>query len=192
MPPLPSLNRKLNLVIPVDGTARGTIHVHTSPLELPIFELYFELISVAYGRMMQQLGPSSIMSGPRVAKLYLGKAADQLGMRDELNNGLLPAIEQATNVLAIEEGKGWVTFPYYNAKQWLSDEDRSQVENAVAFFIISSASLPPQTLPSSLGLMQSLWGAQTTSSNCTAFGASLTTSTQPEATERTEGSSATS
>lgn len=180
-PGTPRIDRRLRLVIPVDETARGTIYIHTQPLSLEVFEQYFEVISIAHGLLYQQ--GQSVLSGPRIAAMHIRKAADRLGQRAEVDQGLFPAIEQLTNVASLEEGKGWTMTPYYNAKAWLDDDDRSRVENAIAFFIINSAVMPPSQLPSLFGLMASLWGAQTTSSNSTDFAAGLKTSIAAGSTE---------
>jgi hypothetical protein len=179
MPP-PKLNRELNLVIPVDGTSKGTIHVHSTPISLEVFEQYFEPIAMAHAALYRQ--DNGVLSGPRIAAMHLRKAADRLGVREEVDNGLFAEIFRLTNVAAIEAGKGWVVYPYHEARNWLDPRDRSQVENAIAFFIVNSAVMPPNALPSILGLMTSLWGAQTTSSNCMEFAASLTKSTPAAAT----------
>ncbi len=66
------LNRKLNLVIPVDGTLRGTVYVHVTPISREIFEIYFEIFASAHAEMYRQ--GYGALSGPRIASLLLGKA----------------------------------------------------------------------------------------------------------------------
>jgi hypothetical protein len=177
----PSINRKLNLVIPVDDTTRGTVYVHSTPLSLEVFEKYFEVISRSQASLYRQ--GQAVLTGPRIAAMQLRRAADDLNMRQEVDGGLFPEIERLTNVVALEQGKGWTSAPYHEAKSWLDADDKSEVENAIAFFIINSAVMLRKMLPAILGLMESLWGAQTTSLNCTEYAASLATSTQPEPTK---------
>lgn len=179
MPPM-KLNKKLNLVIPVDDTSHGTIYIHSTPIALSIFEAYFEVLSAAHTAIFREGYQSAILSGSRVAAMHLRKCADRLQMRQEVDGGLMPEIERLTNVIALENGKGWITHPYYEAKAWLDDEDRSQVENAIAFFIVNSAVTPKRDLPDILGRIAPLWGAQSTSSTCTEFAGSLPTSTPAE------------
>jgi hypothetical protein len=176
----PKINRKLNLVIPIDGTTRGTVYVHSTPISLEVFEQHFEVIARAHAAIYRQ--GQAILSGPRIAAMQIKRAADELGLREQIDGGLFPEIERLTNVVALEEGRGWIPVPYHEAKSWLDADDRSEVDNAIAFFIIASAVMLRHMLPSVLGLMSSLWGAQTTSLNCTEYAASLATSTQPDPT----------
>ncbi len=109
-------------------------------------------------------------------------------MRNELDQGLLPELRRLTNVLVLEEGRGWITHPYHDARSWLDEDDRSEVENAIAFFITTSAVMRRDMVPATLDLANSLWGAQTTYSDCTEYAASLPTSTPAEITAITAAS----
>lgn len=168
-------------MIPIDGTTRGTIHVHSTPISLEVFEQYFEVISLAHANLYRQ--GQAVYSGPRIAAMHLRRAADQLDVRQSVDNGLMMEMQRLTNVAVVEEGKGWATVPYHEAKTWLDEDDRSEVENAIAFFIINSAVMLRSMISSILALMGSLWGAQTTYLSSTEYAASLPTSTPDEATK---------
>jgi hypothetical protein len=172
------LNQKLNLVIPVDGTTRGTVYTHTTPLSREVFEKYWEVMSKTFASNYQR--GLSVHAGPRIAMLALKKYAQEMGELAEVESGLIPEMLRLTNVLVLEEGRGWQSVPYHEAKKWLDPDDQSEVENAVCFFTLNSALLKRNMTPSVLGLMASLWGALTTSLDCTAFGASCPTSTPAE------------
>lgn len=176
------INSRLNLIIPVDGTARGTIYIHTTPLSREVFEQHFKAVALSHTNIFKQ--GFGVHTGPRIASLLLKEAADELGVLDAVERGLLPEIHRLTNVLALEEGRGYVAFPYHEAVEWMDEDDRAEVENAIVFFILSSAVFRRVDLASFLNLANSLWGALTTSSNCTEYAASLTTSMREEATRR--------
>lgn len=59
----------------------------------------------------------------------------------------------------------------------LSRDDLTEVENAIAFFIVASATLPRAQRPAMLKAASDLWGAQVSSSSFTEWFSSLRTST---------------
>jgi hypothetical protein len=87
-------------------------------------------------------------------------------------------IHRLTNVL-VPGANGWETIPYDDAIKTgaVSDEDLSEVENALVFFIVVSAMHRRQVLRVMLPGAASLWGAQTSLLDCSGFGATLRTST---------------
>lgn len=182
------INRKLNLVIPVD-TGNGTIYVHSTPISRDIFEKYFLVLSKTFAQIYQQ--GLNIQAGPRVAALLLKKIAVDSGEwdgPDGVQNGLVEEIKRLTNVVVSvgdwgenKDGqpapKGWQTMPYVAAVQraLLDEDDIAEVENALCFFTCASHLNTRMQLPIILGLIASLWGALNTPLNSTEYSNSLPT-----------------
>ena len=121
------IDKKLNLVIPVDGTARGTIYVHSTPISRDVFEKYFMVLSKTFAQIYKQ--GLDIYAGPRVAALLLRKTAEEMDVLDGFDgveNGLMAEMLRLTNVIYSDEG-GWRTMPYEDAvnQKILDSEDVS-------------------------------------------------------------------
>lgn len=173
------INKKLNLVIPVD-TEDGTVYVHSTPISREIFEQYFLPISRTFAEIYRQR--LDIVAGPRIAMMMLRKAATDLGVLegpDGVENGLIAEIRRLTNV-AIPSDKGWETYPLQDviSRSLLSEDDISEIEGAVTFFICASAMHRKSELPIILNGMTSLWDAQTTLLGFSEFVTSLRQSTE--------------
>lgn len=183
-----TLDAKLNIVIPVDGTARGTVYVHSTPISREVYRKYFEELTRTFG-LITRSGDLT-MIGPASAALYLEKAATALGTwdsRDGVRDGLIAEIHRLTNIKAVN-GKGWEVIPYYEAQGILSDDDRAEIEDILCFFTLCSSVLHrPQRGPI-LRITAGLWGAQLTSLSCTEFDASSQGSTPAGSTEGTASS----
>lgn len=182
------VDKKLNLVIPVDY-GDLTYWVHSAPISQETFEQHYLIISKTFASIHGQgLGASS---GPRVAFLLM----KDLAMRDGtwegatgIANTLVAEIVRRTNVRVPVEGKGWELLPFQEAldKQLLSPEDRSEVLNALTFFMVASSMYPRVSRNEMLELATSLWGAQLTPLNFSEFSGSLPTSTETaSSTEKT-------
>lgn len=176
------LNRKLNMVIPIETRDGITIYVHSTPIMRETFETYFEPIARTFTQIYS--AGHGIYSGPRVAELILRKVATQMNMWDGENgvkNGLIVEIHRLTNV-ATPSPAGWTYLPWEIAvKDGLVDEDdASEVENALVFFTVASAMHKKSELRPLLESALSLWGAQPESLKLTDYLASLPTSTVTE------------
>lgn len=184
------LDKKLNLVLPLDYGGRA-FYVHAAPVSREVFESNFMIISKTFARIHAE-GLSSI-AGPRIAYLMLRAIAQEDGAWDGptgVNMSLVAEIVRLTNFVMPGE-RGWETIPFQSAldEKKIDDEDRSEVLNALVFFTVASAMYPARDLYTTkdqttgkervgiLSFALSLWGGQTSSSNCTEFAASLPTST---------------
>lgn len=183
------IDAKLNIVIPVESD-KGTIYVHSTPISHYVFERYFLTISKAFTAIYA--GGLGTIAGPRISMLLLKKTAEDDGDwdgEDGVQRGLVAEIRRLSNViLPTENGGGWQTIPLEVcvSRKILSPEDISEVENAIAFFIISTSMQRRAMLKVTLGGMASIWGVQTTSLGSTEFAGSLTTSTMPVTTGEKE------
>lgn len=174
------VNRKLNLVIPVD-TAGGALYVHSIPISREVFERYWLPISKAFAGIYGQ--GLSVMAGPRVAALMLKKVSEEAGLwegPDGVEKGLMNEIRRLTNVAVPNRvNGGWEVVPYDDVvrQKRLDPDDLSEIENALVFFICASSMHREAEIQNILTGMSLLWGAQTTSSSCTEYANSLPTST---------------
>src|SRR5262245_6595076 len=174
------LNRKLNIVLTVD-TDDGPIHVHSTPIGREVFEDNFLVISRAFTAVYTNgLGP---VTGPRVAALLLRQEAKTMGIWEKTQQSLMAEIYRLTNVVVPSEN-GWESIPFDVAKKRgvLTEDAAAEVENCIVYFTCaSSIHLKAEMLVATEGL-NTLWGAQTISSNVTEFMRSLPILTQEETT----------
>ena len=173
------LNEKLHMVVPLysqDGDVETIYaYVHSAPISREVFEAHFMLISKTFAAIYGE-GLGEIV-GPRVAKLIMMEVAKRT--RDmEGATALINEIRRLTNVVTRGPG-GWVTIPFQDAvdRGDLDADDLAEVENAICFFTVVSATHKKQILQAMLPGAVALWGGQTSSSDCTGFVASLRTST---------------
>lgn len=178
-----TIDRKLNIVLKVE-TAKGTIHVHSSPIGREVFEDNFLVISRAFTAVYTNgLGP---VTGPRVAALLLRDEAKKMGVWERTQQSLMAEIYRLTNVVAPGDS-GWESFPFLVAKQRgvLDPDDAAEVENCIVYFTCASSIHLRAELTVATEGLSTLWNAQTTSSNVTEFMRSLPTSMPEETTGET-------
>ena len=162
-------------------TEKGSVYLHSMPISKEMWKSYFFILARTYAELLKLLNGS----GPPPACLMLQRVATQDGVwagENGVEQALLPEIRRLSNVVMQAEGR-WQTIPYDQAlRQKLIDEDDADdMENVLVFFICVSAHLRGQRnkekLDIMLGIMKSQWNAPTTLLDCTAFSASLPTST---------------
>lgn len=175
------INRALNLVVPVE-TGAGTVYLHSSPLSREAFEGSFRIIAAAHADIFGR-GGAYIMSGPRVAALTLrsvGRAqADAEGREGDTGaTALLGELRRLTVVIA-PGANGWDTLPVDTAVQRgvIEAEDWTEVENALAFFMLVYWMEPRSNVENAMTKMAGLMKLSIVSSSPTEFIASLQTST---------------
>lgn len=176
------IDKRLNLVIPVE-TESGTLYVHSSPLMTQTFEAYYLVLARAFSEIYR--GGLGWQTGPRVAMMIIRDVAKGMnpagttGFSDDVELGLIGEMKRLTNV-AVLGPAGWANIPYTEAtaKGLITQEDASEVENAVAFFIVASSLNKRSEVPTIVTSAAKLWGGLTTSLNCTEYAASLPTSTE--------------
>jgi len=177
------IDKKLNLVLTVDRADRASIFVHSTPIRQEIFTRYYAIIAKTFTRIYGDgLG---FLAGPRVAAMILrdvAKAQEQLDGPGGAENGLLNEIKRLTAVIA-PGISGWETLPFVEAvaRKILSDDEVSEVENAIVFFIVASAMHRKSELTGVLDGAKAIWGGQIVSSTSTEYAASLPISTTAEA-----------
>lgn len=171
------IDKKLNLVIPIQDES-GTFYVHATPLSHIVFERYYKVLARTFTVIVSMY---SEVSGPRVALMTLREVAENIGMKDDVEQGLIPEIRRSTNML-VPTDHGWETVMFQQAldRKMLSEEDVSEVENALTFFTVYSAMLKRQQRVELLDGAARMWGASVTSLSVSEYGASLKTSIEVE------------
>jgi hypothetical protein len=173
----PGLNDRLHFVIPIyaDDGETITAYVHSAPISRDVFDAHFLLISKTFTAFHTEgLG---FLGGPRVASLMLKKMAER--MNDPAGAvSLMNEIRRLSNVL-MRGANGWESLPFHDVteQRMLSEDDLSEATNAIVFFIVASAMYRKNLLRPMLEGAATMWGAQISSLNFTAYTASVGTST---------------
>lgn len=162
-----------------------TIYVHSMPVSRAVFEENFVLISKAFATMYGTgLG---FMAGPRVASMIVRRVAEDLKIwegESGAGNTFMNEIRRLSNVLIPVQGRGWQTLPYEEAlaQNLLTEDEVSEAENAICFFILTSAMHLRRHVAGILEQAGGLWETSTTLLNVTEYMKSLPTSTGGEIT----------
>lgn len=174
------IDRRLNIVVPLDGPDGAPIaYVHAQPVSLHTFEAHSAVIAAAYTAIFA--GRVGGLSGPRVAAMALKEEAQAVGKWDGphgVERTLFAEIRRLSNFIC-QEGGTWESIPYEDAvRQGLINEwERSEVDNALAFFTVVSCMDRRRALNDRLALMTLFWDASSTSLTSTDFASSIKTLT---------------
>lgn len=172
------IDRKLNLVLPIERDG-GTIYVHSTPIGREVFERYFLPISKAFTAIYAEgLGTTG---GPRVAAMMLRKISEDMGQwegAEGVEAGLMNEIRRLSNVAVLGPG-GWTQMPLQDAvdQDFFSEDERSEVENVLVFFMVASAMHLRKELDGVIAIASRLWQARAESRSFTDFRNSLPIST---------------
>lgn len=173
------LSKRLNFVIPVDRGDGSIDYVHAAPIGEETFDKYFMTIGQAFSQLYS--GGLGLFAGPRLAAKLIKRvaiASESWEGEDGVEKGLFGAMRQ--RAMFVRPGSENVLLEEAEAKGMISSEDVSEVENALAFFIVASSMHKRSELPVILGVVSRIWDARTSSLNATEFSASLRTSTADE------------
>lgn len=168
------IDKKLNLVIPLERDT-GTIYAFSTPIRREIFEANFRVISQAFAQLWA--GGLGMHAGPRVAALVIRGVAEDMGIWagvEGVEATLVAEFRRLTNVLMPVDGN-WVHIPYEDAirRDLLTDDEFSEVEGAIAFFMVNSAmhkKVPGEQINRAAAGM---WGLEVTLSSISEYRASL-------------------
>lgn len=174
------INKKLNLVIPLERGDGATIYAYSMPIDRALFERYYKIFAKCFSEIYGSgLG---IMSAPRVALMIMRDAAKELGVWDGpegAEHGLVNEIRRLTYVIALTE-RGWEPVPWHEAitRKLIDDDEISEVENAIAFFTVAWHYHRRSDRKGILEGASKLWGGHLESLSYTEFCAYLPTSTE--------------
>lgn len=180
------IDRRLNLVIPVDRDDGTTLYAFSSPISREVFENYFLVISKTFSRIIAE--GLQLLGGPRVCAMMLRDTAmNTLRSRgvswwegpDGVENGLMNEVRRLTNVLVPREGGGWESTPYADAVSGglLDAEEVAEIEGGISFFTVNYYMHKRQVVERMLESVAGMWAWQITSSTLSDYRTSLTTST---------------
>jgi hypothetical protein len=174
-----SINRKLNLVLPMDIDEHHKIYFHSMPIGKEVFEANYLLMTKTLANLYANgIGPSM---APRIARLALRDAAKEIDDQTDVSQNLMNEIERLTNVIMPStNGGGWVTLPYFEVKnrKLVDEQILMEVENAIVYFIVASALHLRSELQLAYQGLTGIWKAETTLLGSTEYMRSLQTSTQ--------------
>jgi hypothetical protein len=175
-----TINKKLNLVIPID-TDSGRIWAHSVPISYEVFDSNFWLLTRTLSNLYANgIGPAM---APRIARLCLRDTAKEMDNEKDISYDLIQEIYRLTNFLIPNpNGGGWQTIPFLEVrdKNLIDIQSIREVENAIVYFIVASALHLKSELPMAYQGLKNIWNAQTTSLNVTEYSNSLVTSTMGE------------
>jgi len=200
------IDRRLNLVVPIYGEeipklgddnlpvmqdgepvmeAPVVAYVHSTPLPAEVVDQYFMILGQTFSKIFS--GGLGLASGPANAmRVMRSLAMEQKAWADDsasgtigVKRGVVDQIERLTTVAVPADNGGWQSVPLAVAvdRKFISAEDKAEVENAIVFFIVASATLARAQRKAMVTAAADLWGAQTSSLSSTEFMASLKTST---------------
>lgn len=167
-----TIDRKLNLVVPVETQDGKTYYVHIAPLSRQVFQQNFRILTLTFDGCYS-LG----MAGPRQAALVLQELATNSGTDI---SSLQAEMRRGANVL-VPTAQGYDVCPWEEAvaRNLFDEDDLAEVEGAITFFTVASAVHRRKELKTTIDLLRGLWSAQESSSTPMAFANSLKTSTAP-------------
>jgi hypothetical protein len=176
-----TINKKLNLVIPLDVDENKRMWVHSTPISREVFEAsYMLFVKTLSNLYFNGIGPGM---APRVAFLALKDMAKEIDDKTDLSMPVIQEIYRLTYVLMIDPSTNkWTTKPFLEIKMknMLDDDVIREVENALVFFTVASAIHLKSEMPSIMVGLSSIWDAQTTSLTAMDYCNSLTTLSQEE------------
>jgi hypothetical protein len=176
-----TINKKLNLVIPLELDDNKKMWVHSAPISREVFEAsYMLFVKTLSNLYFNGIGPGM---APRVAALALKDMAKEIDNTTDLSMPVIQEIYRLTYVLMIDPATNkWTTKPFLEIKMknMLDEDVIREVENALVFFTVASAIHLKSELPSIMVGLSSIWEAQTTSLNAMDYCTSLMTLKQEE------------
>lgn len=180
----PKIDKSFNLVVTLDrDDDSGRLYVHSKPIPGDVFDRYYLIIARAFGEIYNS-GMGGLTAAPRIAALMLRDIGKSMGMWDPQpggDPGLLAHIRRLSHVI-VPDGSGWgvVTLQEMLDKKALDEEDVSEVESVIAFFICGYAMHHRINRREILEAAVHPWSGRITSLNAMEFRDSLQTSIAAE------------
>lgn len=184
------IDRKLNLVIPIEREDGTKLWVHSTPVLKPTFEMYYLVLAKTFSAFAQNgLDPRS---APSVAALIMKDVARTTGRGDTNwwegddgiggKAGLLAEMVRLSNCLVSTPDSGFQQIPLQSAldNKTITDEDKTEVMNQLVFFTVASLVAPKEDRPILIHGMASIYNLDCTSLNFTEWAASFKIQMQKE------------
>ena len=179
-----TINRRLNLVIPLDRGDGSKLYIHSTPIRPETFDFYHMVLAKTFSAFAHNgLDP---MSGPSVAAMILRDVAKTTMRSPGVNwfdgddgiggnAGLMAEIRRLSSVITYDGDKGWATVPLQIAldKGMILDDEKDEVVNILAFFTVASLVAPRLDRPRLVNGMARIYELDTTHLNSTEYANSL-------------------
>lgn len=182
------LNKKLNIVIPIDTEQHGQIFVHSAPIGREVFEMFYSELGQVFTQCFDSISKSHMaLSAPQLAYPALKKIAMNAGNwegQSGVRLALINEIVRLTNVSICGE-KGWDMLPLDTVikRAMLEEDEESEVISSLVFFTSISLVAPKPLRVSFLEMAGSIRNWELTSLDCTAYMNGLRTSIKEETTD---------
>lgn len=141
------INRKLNLVIPIETENYGKVFVHSTSVSRDIFEQYYAELGKVFSQCFDAINESHlVLSAPQLAYPALkaiAKKSDNWDGVGGIKQGLIGEITRLTNVVVTGES-GWETIPFDSAikRDILNDDEEAEILSSIVFFTAISKVAP--------------------------------------------------
>lgn len=175
------IDRKLNIVVPVERSNGSKFYVHAAPIGTETFEKYFLVLAKTFSAMAES--GIVITSGPSVARLTLKQIAMGTQRADNLNwwdgddgvggrAGLIADIVRMSNVVDGDSIRPLADV--FNAGD-IDEDDRNDVLSLLVFFTVASRVPPRADRERLIRGMASIYHLASTSLSPTDYASSLKT-----------------
>ena len=165
------IDRKLNIVIPVETESKGLIYVHSTPISRDVFEQFYLELGKVFSQCFDSINQAHLaLTAPQLAYPALKTMTIKAGNWEEVKKGLINEIVRLTNVLVIGE-KGWESIPLDLAikREILDEDEESEVLSALTFFTAICRVAPKDLRMSFLEMAGSLRSWELTSLDSTEY-----------------------
>lgn len=186
------IDKKLNIIIPIErsddtGKAKVDAYIYALPLSLAAFNINCDLIGRAYTKIMT--GGLGTIAGTRMTMNVMREIATKSNSEESFTN--FQTELRRLSEYASMSPDGWKKIPLAEAieKKLLDEDEASEVENALAFFMVASAMYKKSENRTVMLGLASILDAFPTSSNFSEFLNSLKISTATETSSKTAPSS---
>ena len=183
-----TINRKLNLVIPILRGDKTELYIHSVPIMPETFKVYHLVMAKTFSMFASNsLDPRS---GPSVAAMILEEVAKTTPRAPGMSwwegpdgvggeAGLIAEIVRLSNVIQPTANAGWQSVPLQSAMtQGLIDEDeKMEVINLLCFFTVVSLVAPRVDREKLVKGLAAIYELQVTYLTSTDWTSSLTTQT---------------
>ena len=177
------INKNLNLVVQIQTTDYGTVHIHSTAVSREIFEQFYLELGKVFSQCFESDNPSHVaLSAPRLAYPALKSISTQSNTWEGASGvkfGLINEIIRLTNVIFCGEN-GWETLPFDVAvkREILDEDEEAETLSSLVFFTAISKVAPKDLKNSFLEMAGSLRNWELTLLDCMAYITSLPTLTK--------------
>jgi len=165
------IDRKLNIVIPIETESKGLIYVHSTPISRDVFEQFYLELGKVFSQCFDSINQAHLaLTAPQLAYPALKTMTIKAGNWEEVKKGLINEIVRLTNVLVTGE-KGWESIPLDLAikREILDEDEESEVLSALTFFTAICRVAPKDLRMSFLEMAGSLRSWELTSLDSTEY-----------------------